>query len=244
MLGAVFALQGRFELAEELVAIGQACQPVALCPLAQLLDLRRLQLEGLLQAHHHRIHRLRQRLQFLHRRLGHGDETAFDQRPGLPHRRIERPPDARHGQHHEQPRGQSHNAEGGGGAQACAPQFVVGERQAARHLYAAQRAPAVRDLGKARHRLDRDGAHEPLRRDGRALRGRANERRTAVRRVEADLAVGTGIELGRQQQIHQRPLAVLLGQCQGQHRSTVTVLESKLGLQVASRRQHVHAHAA
>ena len=242
--GAVFTLQRGRQLGHEMLAVRQARDRVRVRLLAQRLDLRRLGLEGQLQARDHRVHRLRQALQLGHLRLGHGDELAVDQRLGLAHRTVERLADAADDETREQCRDQPHCRQRQRRPGAAQPQVVVGIGGMAHHLHCAERAPAVGHLRRAGLRMHRQQLDEPGRRIARHERRFAQERRLAVDRREADAPVEAGVELCREHQLHQLRIALLLRQRERERGGVVAVLQAQLGLQRLARRGDADQRAA
>jgi len=170
-----------------MLAMRQAGQGIAMRLLAQLLHLRGLLVEQVLQARDHHVHGLAQAGQFRHARLLHGDEAPLHQRLGLPHRRVQRPADAAHPERRQHTGQAAQHGQPHRGLQAAFPELIVGEARVARHLHRAQRTPAIGDLSHAHRRVDGHHAHEPG--------GGLAMARTRVGLVVVDHAPGRILEL-------------------------------------------------
>ena len=141
--GTVLTLQRAAQLDQEVVAIGQSCQRIAIGLSMQGGNLFGLRAGGHAQPINHRIHRSRESPQFRLAGLAHLPELAMLERSGLIDRRVERAADAANDQRGHAGGDQSHQRHGQRRAQAARPQGIVRIRHVAFHHHLTQRSPAV-----------------------------------------------------------------------------------------------------
>ncbi len=245
---AVLGVEHHLHAAQEVSAVGQPRERIAMGLPAQQLHLAGLLVEHRLHAPDHRVHRAGDVAQLGHVGLVDGDEAALGDRLGLVHGAQQRNPDAvdadggedagRHDQHQQHAHG----------VERALPELVVGERRLAAHLEAAELVPAVADLGDAVCGREAQQPDEPA---GRVLRmgvGLLLDDRLAVRPDKADALVVAGVELARDGQLPRRlepaRVGLQLRQRQRERLRGVVVLHDQLGLEIVARRVDGHADGA
>ena len=105
-------------------------------------------------------------------------------------------------------------------------------------------APAILDQGLTRHGVNRNHVDKPARRAFERARELALHQGFAGGRDNADEPIVADVKLCRHLQLDRHGVFGQLGQRQGQRGSVVDVLHLQLLLQVMSRRQNAHDHAA